>query len=286
MRVRSTKRYGIGRSYPSREEFLSDKLGEGLHTLHAGNLLVDLLIKNRQSPTTIVFFHASVTRQTTYPLLIGDGIARAAGANLISLSDPVLAYTDKVRLGWFLGVKPIGSFPDYAVPLIKHAAGQLNTQRLIFAGSSGGGFAAMNFGQHFDRVGVLCINPRLNLGARPVPKVADYLVHGFRASGRTQLARLKQTYVQEDSAKFFNAKGSNQVGIIQNSGDHDYYYGQLLPFVKEIGPNPNLWVRTDYIGEGHVPYPKPTLHGIVKNLADTTNGLDVAFRDSGFQNPV
>lgn len=284
MRVRDTKRWGIGKLYPSNQEFLESKVSGGLHTIQVGNLLVDLLVKDRESDVTLIFFHASVTKRSTYPVLVGDGMAKAAGANLISISDPILAYTDELRLGWFLGVKPIGSFPEFLKPLLLHAVDGLGTKRVIIAGSSGGGYAAINFSRFFKGAAVLCINPRLHLGARPAPRLADFMVHAYKASGRTQYARLKSTYVTEDLATYFPDGLANQVGLLQNSGDIDYYEGQFTPFVEALRPEKNLWTRLDYIGEGHVPYPKEILHGVFGNLGNRNFTIAEAFEASGFRN--
>lgn len=284
MRVRDTKRWGVGKLYPSKQEFLESTVSDGLHTIQAGNLLIDLLVKNRQSDVTLIFFHASVTKHSTYPVLVGDGMAKAAGANLISVSDPVLAYTDKVRLGWFLGVKPIGSFPEFLKPVLLHAVEGLGATRVIIGGSSGGGYAAVNFSRFFNGSAVLCINPRLNLGARPSPRLQDFLVHAYRASGRTQYSRLKSTYVTEDLATCFPNGLANHVGLLQNSGDRDYYEGQFTPFVEALRPEQNLWTRLDSIGEGHVPYPKEILHEIFGNLGDGRLTIPEAFEKSGFRN--
>lgn len=282
MRVRDTSRYGIGRLYPSKREFLEAPVCDGLHTIQAGNLLIDLLIKDRGSPTTLIFFHASVTKKSTFPVLVGDGMAKAAHANLISISDPVLAYTDKVRLGWFLGVKPLGSFPAYAEQVLHHAVRGLHTKRVVLGGSSGGGYAAVNFSRFFREAAVLCINPRLNLGARPMPELSDFLVHAYKAAGRTQYSRLKQTYVVEDSADLFPDGIINHIGILQNSGDTDYLEGQCLPFVERFSSDPKLWTRLDDIGDGHVPYPKDILESIFSNLSDPELTIPEAFGKSGF----
>ena len=284
MRVRDTHRWGIGKLYPSKREFLDSSVSSGLHTIQAGNLLLDILVRNRGSDTTLIFFHASVTKSSTFPVLVGDGLAEAANANLISISDPTLAYTDKLRLGWYIGIKPLGSFPNYAKSLLHHAVECLNTKRVILAGSSGGGYAAVNFSRFFSDAAVLCINPRLNLATRPTPNLGEFLVHAYKASGRTQVSRLKATYVQENAANFYPKALTNHIGILQNTGDTDYYEGQFIPFCQELSPDPKLWTRTDGIGDGHVPYPKEILHTVVQNLADLQYTVPVAYQKSGFQN--
>ena len=71
----------------------------GLRTIQDGNLLLDSFMKHRGSATTLIFFHASVTKSSAVPVLVENGLAEVAGANLISVSDPALKYTEKLRFG-------------------------------------------------------------------------------------------------------------------------------------------------------------------------------------------
>lgn len=284
MRRRDTKRWGVGKLYPNREFFLESSICEGLHTIQAANLLIDLLVRDRGSETTLVFFHASVTEQTTFPQFSGDGLAKSAGANLIAISDPMLAYTAQVRLGWHIGVRTIGSFTRYAVPIIKHIIEQQGATNLIFAGSSGGGYAAMNFGQYFPDSAILCINPRLNLASRPRAEVSRYLKYAFRAEGRTAYNRLRREYITENSADFYPDGLTSDVAILQNSQDTEYYEGQLLPFVESLDGDPRLWVRTDPLGDGHIPYPRETIREVIGRLADTSNSTAQNLSNSSFNN--
>lgn len=270
MRVRNTRRWGIGHLYPDREYFLESNVGDGLHTIQAGNMLIDVLVKDNKADTTLVFFHASVTEASTFPVLSGAGLASAAGVNLIAVSDPVLAYTEKVRLGWHIGVRTIGSFVQYATPVIQHVLSRLGSSRTVLAGSSGGGYAAMNFGQFFPDSIILCINPRLHLGSRPKANVASFVTNAFRVEGRTAFNRVYRQYITENVADFYPSGLTSDVALLQNDEDVDYFEGQLVPFVQQFVGDPRLWVRTDSLGEGHVPYPKEVLHKVLWSLSDVS----------------
>lgn len=268
MRARDTKRWGIAQLYPDRDTFLQAEIPNGLNTIQAGNLLIDVLVRDRGAKTTLVFFHASVTTVSSYPVLQGDGLSQAADVNLIAVSDPMLAYTDGLRLGWHIGVKTIGSFANYATPIIQHVLDQLGSERTVIAGSSGGGYAAMNFGQFFPNSVILCINPRLHLGERPRTKVVDFVNQAFKAQGRTSFNRIYNQYITENVADFYPVGLTSDVAFLQNDQDTDYIEGQLIPFVQEFEDDPRLWVRTDSLGEGHVPYPKEIIHEVLRSLAD------------------
>lgn len=282
MRVRNTSRWGIGQLYPDREYFLQSKIKDGLHAIQAGNMLIDVLVKDNGADTTLVFFHASVTEASTFPVLAGAGLASATGVNLIAISDPVLAYTEKVRLGWHIGVRTIGSFARYGTPVIQHILGQLGSTRTVLAGSSGGGYAAMNFGQFFPGSIILCINPRLHLGARPKANVASFVTNAFRVEGRTAFSRVYRQYITENVADFYPSGLTSDVAILQNDEDVDYFEGQLVPFVQEFADDPCLWVRTDSLGEGHVPYPKEILRAVLRSLSDVSKSPQEALAGVDF----
>lgn len=97
------------------------------------------------------------------PFFSFSGISSSIGLPLISFSDPSLMLDSNLTLGWYLGNKYI---PDY----VERIAGLLDSisretgKRLILAGGSGGGFAALNIANKMhqkDRALALVWNPQV-----------------------------------------------------------------------------------------------------------------------------
>lgn len=285
MRTRDTERWGIGSLYPNSSYFLGDHVGDGLHAIQFGNQLVDLLVRDRGSDTTVVVFHASVTDKTTFPIFSGESFTREAGVNLIALSDPGVAIKNELRLGWFIGTKQLGNFRKIATPIIKHLLDCLGSRRTILWGSSGGGYAAVNFAQEFPGEMVFAINPRLHLTARPKTKAAEFISTAYKTTGNTSFRRVWDTYVTDNLADLYPDGLAAHVGIYQNQQDVDYYLGQFLPFVQSFPGDQMLWVRTENDGDGHVSIPRDRMIGMVKAMSDTGVDSGEAMKNAGFSRP-
>lgn len=81
---------GSWTTLPFQTRVLDNPVSSELRPIQDGNLLIDIFVKDRGSATTLIFFHASVTKSSTVPVLVENVLAEVAGANLISDSDPAL----------------------------------------------------------------------------------------------------------------------------------------------------------------------------------------------------
>lgn len=90
MRKRDTSRWGVGKLYPSPEFWSRNEATDGLHTIQIGNQLLDILIRDRGSSTTVVTFQHRVSVRTSFPTLVGEKFTGEAGVNLIAVADSTL----------------------------------------------------------------------------------------------------------------------------------------------------------------------------------------------------
>lgn len=268
--------------HTSSAAFLNSRVGPGAHSIAVGQHWLDLYIEGRSSHATLVMFHSALTlRQKSVPVFQGRSLAEQAGANLIAVADPSIALGD-VDLAWYLGNRPMGSLPPLLGPLILHAAWCLRTQRLILAGSSGGGFAAIMYGQSLVDSVVLAVNPRLYLSAKPVAAVSKYLQECHGARSRTPLERIRREFMANRSMAVASAELRSNVLLFQNLGDTVFLRHQALPFIREFCDDPMLHVRFEDYGRGHLPAPATILQRILSSLS--ANAPEhTAIADAGFR---
>ena len=264
--------------------FLEAVAVPGAHTIKVGNQSLDLLIQNRGSRTTLIFFHSALTsNQPTVPVLQGRGIAESAGMNLISIADPSIELGD-LDLAWYLGNRWLGHLRPLLSPVIAHALSSLGSEHTILFGSSGGGYAAVNFGNDFPDCTVLAINPRLDLSSRPKSAIPQYLQVCHDAHSSTPMLRIRQDFV--------NDRVSDQIGdrlrfnllLFQNLGDTLYLNGQAKPFVEHFREDPRMFVQFMNHGDGHVAIPRETLMLILSALTSGESRLS-QFLNAGFRSP-
>lgn len=189
MRIRDTARWGVGKMYPSPDFWKAEEVSDGLHTIQLGNQLLDILIRDRQSPVTIVAFQHRVSVRSTYPTLVGEGFTGKTGVNLIAVADPSVAMDAKVRLAWYLGNRPIGKLKPILTPILDTAISALGTERLIFFGNSGGGYPALEYAaEHPGSIG-FPVNPRLGFNTPDTADFSDYMAGCHPGLGRTAYER-------------------------------------------------------------------------------------------------
>lgn len=282
-RKRNESRWEFTRHY-SAPDFFAIPRTSGAHTIKVGSQLLDLLIEDRLSPTTLVVFHSALTNHVrTVPVLQGHELANRAGINLISVSDPSIALGD-IDLAWFLGNRGIGDLRNHLSPLIRHAANSLHTERLILFGASGGGYAALNFGSDFPGSMVFVVNPRTNLSARPHTRMNEYLRVCHSAASITPMLRIRRTFVTENVADKIGTQLPFDALLCQNLGDRLYLENQAQPFIESFRQDTRMFHRFDDYGVGHKPIPREMLQGIIDTLAMPGDPRQVIM-DAGFSQP-
>lgn len=264
--------------------FLEAGIVSGAHSIKVGDQSLDLLIQNRGSRTTLVFFHSALTtRQPTVPVLQGRGITELAGINLLSIADPSIELGD-IDLAWYLGNRWLGHLRPILSPVIAHVLSSLGTEHTILFGSSGGGYAAINFGNDFPDSTVLAINPRLDLSTRPKAAIAQYLrvCHGAQSS--TPMLRIRNDFVNDRVSDQIGHRLGFNLLLFQNLGDTLYLNGQANPFIEEFREDPRLFTQLKDYGKGHLAIPRETLTMILANLASDESKLK-QFWNAGFVSP-
>lgn len=276
-RRRSIAKWEVARRYQSVESFMRLPLGEGLHTIEHSGRLIDLLIRDRGSDTTLIVFHGALSpRQRTIPYLQGEGISEAAGANLIACSDVSLD-RGPLACAWFLGDKDIGNFRRLLSPILAHVLEELGSENTVLFGGSGGGYSAINFAQDFQDSIVLAMNPRLNLDSAPKSTLPEYLKICHGVDTKTPMRRVKSEFLEPNLADSINRKQDFDLLIVQNENDTRFLNHQVKPFFDELTSLERTWVRLFDGDPGHSPVPRGELGKILSSIVDLSRQGDRDF---------
>lgn len=145
------------------------------HTFEGGRHL-DALLINQGSDTLIVTFHGAANRDTwQLPRFERLQSTTPLGHSMLFLSDPALFIDYHVALAWYTGWEGVDLQPVLADWALR-AARSVGANRIIFTGSSGGGFAAL-------QVSALVPNS-LCVPFNPQTSVYGYLEGGTRYSAQ------------------------------------------------------------------------------------------------------
>lgn len=282
-RPRNIKRWDTQTRYSSIEAFLTPQQPV-VHTITHRGVDFDILTHDRGASTTLVVFHAALSKRAlTLPQLQGGKLAEDTNCNLVAVSDPTLSDND-LDLGWYLGSRKTGQLPPILAPLIQAALDRLGSARTIFVGPSGGGYAAILYGQYFPDCIVLAINPRLDLGAKPISEWGRYLDEAHDAHTNVRRIRIRKDYAVVRLREKYSETGLPfDLCLYQNLRDKMYVRHQTRPFVNALKDDGRLYLRMDEDGAGHSPIPGAKLRQIINSLAasdDQSEGI----RNAGFSN--
>ncbi|MGO2826796.1 MAG: hypothetical protein ACTIA3_04600 [Corynebacterium casei] len=281
-RQRDLSKWPTQFEYPSPQDFLSSELQSGVHSIRIGQQFIDIYVENRNSEVTLVNFNAAVpSRIITVPVLLGHSLTKSTGINLVAVSDPTLAMGDvDLTVTWYLGNQETGKLPPVLAPLIQHALSSVKTKRTILFGASGGGYAAVLYGQFFPDSIVFGVNPRLDLGARPAAAIDKYLAAAHNSDASMEDAAGKE-FLPGKLSNLYNKSLPFDLCIYQNLGDKNFLNHQLLPFATDLQNDPRLFTKVEWIRPGHVVPQGARLRHIVSCLSSGKSQED-AIINAGF----
>lgn len=232
------------------------------YTVMLGDIPVDLRYDDRGSDTTIVFFHAAITKAVRrYPVFSGSTFSEGIDANRLFISDPSLYVDSRIRLGWYAGNVRQPNLQDALTEIIAKFDGP--NRRLIFFGASGGGFASLYFSSRFPGSTAIPVNPQTTIGAYVPVIVNRYLNYAWGGSSITDLP------VCTDVVDVYSRPVDNSVLYIQNSGDGDHMDHHYSPFMDALPEGHRVEPVLIDAGEGHVPPKRPVLTQILKDAVRT-----------------
>lgn len=211
------------------------------HTLPGGQYL-DALLVNKESDTMVVAFHGALDRKThTLPRFEWLRTLNGLPVSTMYVGDPTLWMGEQVRLSWYVGWPEFDAqkaIAEWAVA----AARAVGASRVVFTGSSGGGFAALQ---------VSALVP----GSVALPFNAQTMIYQYRPHGRfwTQRALMRAAWPNLvpggldafDFATDWTALADDRMSAVRRyaqpvpnrtrfviNRNEDHYAGHYLPWLE------------------------------------------------------
>jgi len=256
----------------------------GVSTIQSDGVPIDLLVHPAESKTTIVFFHGAIESHFTLPVLSGLGISGGLEANRVFVSDPSLVLDDELMLSWYAGNLHQPDLQQKLTLILKKVADSLGTQRIVFFGGSGGGFAALYFASQFRDSLAVVFNPQTDIAKYKPRAVTDFVTKAFNidAESTEPLSQLP-TEVVSNLCDLYSGPQNVQVAYMQNLNDDSHVQSHLGPFLEAVHPETEVLVLKERWNDGHTPPPKDVLARVL-NLSVTSHDVASDFSDFGFQN--
>lgn len=230
------------KKFASLSELLHSDPSVGTWEIEHNGLKVHAYYDWRDADTTLVTFTGSVNAKvTTVPVWSAFGATSGIGVNRLFISDPTLAITQRLRLGWYAGNKLHPALEDEVTQLIQYAA---RGTRVVLFGPSAGGYTALVQGSRLPGSTVIASNPQTDITIRPAfPK---YLELAWGVNDHTGLLFTKNV------VDVYRNPVDTQVVYVQNLGDTHHIEYHQNPFLNAVHPDNRVHVLHPDLGDGHV----------------------------------
>lgn len=275
---RDYDRFTVGvTAYESVNDFISRGPNVGVSSITYGEGSLDLFVEDRGSQTTVIVFHAALSRRVaTYPVFSGLRMLADVPVNVVCVSDPSLRLG--LSLAWFAGNASQPLQNDLPA-VLAHVLGAFEGARHnIFFGGSGGGFASLYYSRLFPSSLALAVNPQTALERYVPSAVTRYSEIAWGVSD------IRNAPIRSDLADHYTGSFTNTVGFIQNLQDGHHRKHQMLPWLRSFStPSDNVHLLLDGWGKGHVVPPVQFLSSILKSLAGVDGEWVDALSPAGFQ---
>ena len=275
-------------TFASIQEFTEARTAvEGWFSVTHRNRPVDFQFRDSPSDTLVVVFHGAAQRTVSLPWFTGRGVLDGVPAKWLAVSDASLLISDRLNLSWFAGSHEQPDLQDVTALVIDAVKLKSGAKHLIFFGSSGGAFAALETSRRFPDSLVIAMNPQTSIGKYLQKAVARYLEVAWSTES---IADPALDGVTHDLTTVYERDHLNTVAYIQNTRDGFHIQNHQRPFLKEVSGSDKLWRLEGAWGDpaksGHVIPPKDTVSSIVRSAVASDGNWGQALSDAGFLNDV
>jgi hypothetical protein len=152
---------------PDVEAFRASEIPGASRFVHVfdNGLPLDALLVNAQSEVLVVSFHGALNRGSyTLPRFERLNTLKASSYSSLYFGDPALHLSPALQLSWYAGWMERDIYPVLADWTVR-AAEATGARRIVFSGSSGGGFAALQTSALVPGSLALVFNPQTAIAA-------------------------------------------------------------------------------------------------------------------------
>lgn len=214
------------------QEFMQDKdidlCDDHFHLIKDGWIFDILLTRHQEKKLFVLFGGArTLTQKNLYSFSRWSYFPFMAG-NVLSIVDPMFYKFPNLELGWYYGTKDYCLLQTISIIIkkIQHQL-QISDNDVMFIGSSGGGYAALEISKYFTQTTHLAINPQLRIG-RHLGNTNFKSITGIDLEAG-------DPYGRNATDDFLVKNKDCEYIIVQNARDASHCIEQLFPFLQKKG---------------------------------------------------
>lgn len=237
--------------FRSVEDFLeTESIESGIISI-GGTLPIDIYYVPMGSTTTVISFHAALSKaEVTLPMFAGGKVTQDGCVNKIVISDPGLYAGHEHKIAWFAGTKDL-PFQKQLPKIIDKLLVTASSQRTLFWGPSAGGFAALYYSKIFPESLAIAINPQTNIANFGLAQQRAYTQAAFGAKTTEEHERVLSEQINSNLIEWYDGEMPNYVLYVQNDSD-PHVQQHMEPFLKSLNDKSRIKVLIGNWGTGHV----------------------------------
>lgn len=272
--------------FASLAQFLRSPVPSGIITIEHNGVPIDISNEPAEGcAPTVVMLHAAVSRNVRFlPIFTGIGVTSDLNANVIRISDPSLSLDSTLELSWYAGNQHQSLQNDLS-EIVDHILTSYSSGRVVFFGSSGGGFAAAYFGSKVPGSLAIAVNPQFILSEYTSGPVDKYLSSCFNVSvndDHVERVKALSTHIDSDLRLVYNDNPKNVLAVVQNTRDTHHYQKHLLPFLDALPDDNSVYLSAKDWGKGHKPPTAEYISHLLKSAVDEKVNWAGWLNDCGF----
>lgn len=290
-------------NYPSIESdiynFTSDCISnstDGIYRLKYDRESLDFLCEGTErfikERGVLVCLSGAITKreQKKAPFFSGLNIAHKLEMPIISISDPSLAISNNISLGWYAGNEAQKKLPQTIASILSLISKKLDT-KIIFFGGSGGGFASLSIMHYMtgEAYGLIW-NPQTSISKYYKNYVANYIREAFPKTivHSNLYMTLEKIGIIHDLNKLYGENKNKEVKILylQNSTDTFHVKQHMYPLINATNASKeNNYVYASSVGivfcmknwgEGHISPDTDKIIEILSKIIADNDILEIA----------
>lgn len=243
--------------------------------------VLDFELDKAPADTLLVCFHGALTRDVDWPMLVGQGVtAELTNVSRLSIADPSIGMNDTLPLAWYAGNEQMPELQQALASVVDKVATVTGAKHIVFFGSSGGGFAALQISRQFPGSLALVMNPQTSIGEYIPAHVRGYLLRCW------DKAPLDTTPIDHDLTVSYAQGFDNTVAYVQNTRDTFHVENHMQPFLGALSNRDNVWTFMDAWGTNpkalHIIPPKGVVTGFLGAVTSCDGDWAKGLQQAGF----
>lgn len=223
---------GVTHKYFSDLECVSLDHGKGTYEVLSEDNSFDFYLDRKKSDRLVIMLPGATNRAKALKNFQRHSWTGDFDCSVLSFLDPTISEYNDLSIGWYQG-----TLDNYLIPKLQRVISALvekigvPEEKVLFFGSSAGGFTSLKLAEFFIRSTVVVINPQIYLNHYTRTHFERLLLYSYKGISERDVIR---NYKERISVDVDLDKREAPIVYYQNTYDQKHDNKHLRPFLKKL----------------------------------------------------